>query len=756
MSRSPVTIAIHARSTWGTLKSCLDSLRPTLGARDQVLLVDQGSTDTTQEGLRDYPWVEVVSDPGDTCSAIGGHQALASARHDIVIFLSDDTLLGHQWTDPLVKAFDDPAVGAAGPKSNRAAGDQAVHQVPYSSTPEFRRFARQWSREHRSEVVEADRLDAFCLAVRRPLLVELGGLDEVYRPGGPATEDLCQRIRQAGQRLVVCCDSFVHREDQGMVEANVAYGVTRRPADRARFRSRHGADALGDLPVLVSACLIVKDEEARIGACLSSLQGLVDEIVVYDTGSTDNTVEVSRRYGANVIQGYWDQDFARARNAALESCRGEWVAWLDADETWNGGDGADIRSLLMRTKPEIDAWSVKIQNLTGAGTGSGFSHHAARLFRRQRCEWTGRIHEQIARRETHAPIVQAVLEDGWILHSGYLDDTMQSRNKAERNLQIALAEVDSADGWDKGYSLTSLSRSLLLAGQPQEALDRATEALDCTPNAITRRLAVRAALDAALALGRLDDALDWCGRFRVEGADRNSANAVEASIRLARGEWLEALELLDAVNPDTDDSDGFGVSDGTVAAQKARALGALNRHAEAADVLLEAWRRTGSLDVHLGAAMEHSLQAGRPLTDLAAAIPPGRVKFFLAQVLQLKSELADSMLEACFTNSGPSMEVLATASQLAQRLPIERALVWAARIRTGGYPNACPLVAMARSLGPALFRARAAAACSGVFGDPRAVEAFWNAYNSATPQEQQVIRREAGQLNPGLLAETLV
>ena len=84
--------------------------------------------------------------------------------------------------------------------------------------------------------------------------------------------------------------------------------------------------------LLLSAALIARDEEASIRDCLASLDGVVDEIVVYDTGSRDATVALARTAGARVIEGAWQDDFALARNRALDACRGRWVLSIDADE----------------------------------------------------------------------------------------------------------------------------------------------------------------------------------------------------------------------------------------------------------------------------------------------------------------------------------------------------------------------------------------------------------------------------------------
>ena len=82
----------------------------------------------------------------------------------------------------------------------------------------------------------------------------------------------------------------------------------------------------------LSLTMIVKNEEARLGRCIESVQGLVDEIVVVDTGSTDRTVEVARRYGAKIHYFEWCEDFSAARNEAIRHASGDWIMWLDADD----------------------------------------------------------------------------------------------------------------------------------------------------------------------------------------------------------------------------------------------------------------------------------------------------------------------------------------------------------------------------------------------------------------------------------------
>jgi GT2 family glycosyltransferase len=96
---------------------------------------------------------------------------------------------------------------------------------------------------------------------------------------------------------------------------------------------------------LLGLAMIVKDEEEVLARCLESAKGLVDEIVIVDTGSTDRTVEIARGFGARVLHhtcelldGKWIPDFSAARNQSFEAVESEWIFWLDADDIIAEGD----------------------------------------------------------------------------------------------------------------------------------------------------------------------------------------------------------------------------------------------------------------------------------------------------------------------------------------------------------------------------------------------------------------------------------
>src|ERR1700733_750270 len=98
----------------------------------------------------------------------------------------------------------------------------------------------------------------------------------------------------------------------------------------------------------ISLCMIVRDEEAMLGDCLASVRGVVDDVVVVDTGSRDATKRIAVEGGARVFDFVGCDDFAAARNESPRHARGQWVLVLDADERLAPGSAAVLRATLAR------------------------------------------------------------------------------------------------------------------------------------------------------------------------------------------------------------------------------------------------------------------------------------------------------------------------------------------------------------------------------------------------------------------------
>lgn len=142
----------------------------------------------------------------------------------------------------------------------------------------------------------------------------------------------------------------------------------------------------------ISAALIVKNEKDHIRDVLSSLTG-IDEIIVCDTGSTDNTVELASTFTDKVFTDYvWADDFAAARNFALAKCTGDWVLSIDADEVLEPGGIEKIRRIIDNATPEQLHFSVE---MTSKGTKQ--KHNLPRIIRNDgSVSWVGAAHETLS------------------------------------------------------------------------------------------------------------------------------------------------------------------------------------------------------------------------------------------------------------------------------------------------------------------------------------------------------------------------
>lgn len=114
----------------------------------------------------------------------------------------------------------------------------------------------------------------------------------------------------------------------------------------------------------ISLCMIVKNEEKYLAACLASLKPVVDEMIIVDTGSTDHTAEIATAFGAKVYHFPWNDNFSDARNCAINNARGKWVLVMDADEVLSVQDYEAVRNSVREAIGKKNAWSVLTRNYT--------------------------------------------------------------------------------------------------------------------------------------------------------------------------------------------------------------------------------------------------------------------------------------------------------------------------------------------------------------------------------------------------------
>ncbi len=270
----------------------------------------------------------------------------------------------------------------------------------------------------------------------------------------------------------------------------------------------------------ISLCMIVKNEGQTLSRCLNSVSGLVHEIIIVDTGSTDSTCDIARQNGAILHHFPWNDNFSDARNASLELAQGDWILFLDGDEEISS-EGREVLSQLVENKT-VEGYFVTIMNHLGKeGWIETVPDLVFRLFRNKKeYHFRGAIHEQIADViiEKNPQARYQVAEGLILIHHGYLDEVIKEKDKKLRNLTLIERElaqnptnqllqyhygvelfraeryadaaavlIKSANDLDPNtIYLPKLLRYIVIAqhssGQLQEALHSATHGLKFFPN----------------------------------------------------------------------------------------------------------------------------------------------------------------------------------------------------------------------------------------------------------------------------------
>ena len=231
---------------------------------------------------------------------------------------------------------------------------------------------------------------------------------------------------------------------------------------------------------MLSLSMIVRDEAERLAACLRSVQGFVDEMVVVDTGSSDDTVAIAEGLGATVHRIDWPGDFAPARNQALQWVSGDWVLVLDADEQLRPEAREPLRQLM--EQPELLLVNLLRQEL--GALQSPYSN-VSRLFRRHPAiRWSRAYHSlvddsvaELLQREPHWRIADCSTPA--LLHDGYRPELLSAGNKAAR-LRAAM-EAELLARPDDPYACAKLGSLEVAEGQAQRGIELLRRGLQHCP-----------------------------------------------------------------------------------------------------------------------------------------------------------------------------------------------------------------------------------------------------------------------------------
>lgn len=228
--------------------------------------------------------------------------------------------------------------------------------------------------------------------------------------------------------------------------------------------------------MLLSVCLITRNEESNLPRALRSVTSVADELVVTDTGSTDSTVELAAKMGARVSHFPWCDDFSAARNFAIDQAHGEWILWLDADEELLASSIEELRTCLQ--SPDMLGYYVTRRDLLRADQLDQYTNMwQLRLFRRRpELRFRGRCHPAF-----HPPIqdiacaqgLQVGLSAVTLRHYGYTAEYRECKLRRAAHL----LELELRDRPGQLYYLIEYGRTLLDLNDERghEILDQATK-----------------------------------------------------------------------------------------------------------------------------------------------------------------------------------------------------------------------------------------------------------------------------------------
>lgn len=292
----------------------------------------------------------------------------------------------------------------------------------------------------------------------------------------------------------------------------------------------------------LSACLIVKDEESNLARCLQSLEGVADEIIVVDTGSSDGTLALAKKLGAKTTSIEWNDDFSEARNASLSLATGDWVLIIDADEELSPSAGKAIAKAISTKK--ADAYELLIRNFTEVeGQTEALVHSSIRLFRRvDGLTFKGGVHERISESISEKGLkVQAL--DATILHHGY--------RPGERAAQKLAARLVALEGEVRSNPNDSLLWFHLANAYYTDA--RYPEAAFASKRAISKlsggepfaEFAFTVFVSASVIENRWDVALGACEEAESKGCSGPHLLFERACLLVRLGRTTEAFDIAD-------------------------------------------------------------------------------------------------------------------------------------------------------------------------------------------------------------------
>lgn len=300
------------------------------------------------------------------------------------------------------------------------------------------------------------------------------------------------------------------------------------------------------MPYPISVCIIAKNEEKQLERCLCAIHPYGFEIIVVDTGSTDNTKEIAKKYADKVLDFTWINDFSAARNYSLSQASHNYVLILDCDEVVLSID-VDAICRMIEKHPDEVGLIARNNHYTANQTDAVYQDHVERLFNKNLYHYESPIHEQVVSNASgmnYKSYELPLLTD----HVGYIGTPEELRTKVERNNTLLFRELEKDS--DNPYLYFQIGQSYNMIYDYENSYKYYQKALgyDVNPDAEWVQMMIIAYANALLHTDRAAEALQLQA---VYDAFATTADffCIMGQIYLANGQYINAMmEFVKAIH----------------------------------------------------------------------------------------------------------------------------------------------------------------------------------------------------------------
>lgn len=225
---------------------------------------------------------------------------------------------------------------------------------------------------------------------------------------------------------------------------------------------------------MISACMIVKNEEKNLERCLASVKPLVDEIVIIDTGSTDGSMAIAERFGAVIFQEPWQDDFSLHRNQSIAVASHDFVLIVDADEELVCRDPKSFRQELAELSLPFSGLAVDMHDVRqGAVMNRTLT---SRVFRRDRIRYEGIVHNKPVVSEGQVRVTGNLI----LRHYGYDLTKKEWEVKNGRLLRLLTKRLENPDDYEAHFYMSQVLAGM---GQHVKAMTHCEKYIACREKA---------------------------------------------------------------------------------------------------------------------------------------------------------------------------------------------------------------------------------------------------------------------------------